>query len=144
MTRHGINKTPYTLYAGKSSGDGCLIGLRVVSRSVARFAGACGTGASEKNTHPAAAAGSLSKPPSPRSQGWVSSSSGSGVAKKTPISANQCLVCLPTLRFGGGRGGPWARRLVHGWVFFSLAPGSDFGIVLCLLRLYWARRDVHG
>ena len=106
-----------------------------VDRCATQVVGGCGTGASEKNTHPAEVALYLRKPPSPQSQGWVSSLSGSAVAKKTPIPANGLLILLPTLTFGGGRGIRWAWSGIYGWVFFSLAPGSDLGFTLLFATL---------
>ena len=114
-----------------------------VDRCATQVVGGCGTGASEKNTHPAEVALYLCKPPSPQSQGWVSSLSGSAVAKKTPIPANGLLILLPTLTFGGGRGIRWAWSGIYGWVFLSLAPGSDLGITLFVATLpltFWGGR----
>ena len=106
-----------------------------VDRCATQVVSGCGTGASEKNTHPAEVALYLRNPPSPQSQGWVSSLSGSAVAKKTPIPANGLLILLPTLTFGGGRGISWAWSGIYGWVFFSLAPVSDLGFTLFFATL---------
>ena len=88
----------------------------------------------ERKKHPSDQNDNLNNAPHrPNLKVGVGVVSGSAIAKKTPTCAHRVWVTSSTLRFGGAGGSCGGHDTECGWVFFSLAPGSDFSFALVFI-----------